>query len=143
MCNCGIEAGPLDFNLGTINLSTGSIQMSDYPKRRVVFKGPLAEVSLVGEVTKIKYGRHKDGDILWVHTLDAQASPESFAAPPAEETVEDLPVTPEDVRRVLVPPVPDAFVEEDVEQVTGVEVEGRPKKQTVARKKKASYADKA
>jgi hypothetical protein len=106
--------------------------MSDYPKRRVLFKGPLAEVSLVGSVTKIKYGRHKDGDILWVHTLDAQAEPERFVAPPQEETVEDLPKAPEDVRRMLVPPVPDSFVEEEVPQGL-VEVEGRPTKRVVAK----------
>lgn len=106
--------------------------MSDYPKRRVLFKGPIAEVSLVGSVTKIKYGRHKDGDIIWVHTLDAQAEPERFVAPPQEETVEDLPKAPEDVRRMLIPPVPDSFVEQEVPQGV-IEVEGRPTRQTVAK----------
>ena len=142
MCNCNSDGTPIIFDQGPLFLSNGSVTMgmAEYPKRRVLFKGPVAEVSLVGQVTKIKYGRHKDGDIIWVHALDAQASPEMFVSPPAEESVEDLPKTPEDIRKVLVPPMPDIFTEEDVPQGE-VEVEGRPKKQTVARKKKAANAE--
>jgi hypothetical protein len=81
-----------------------ALAASDYPKVRIVVEGPGAPFTLVGPVTKTKYGRHKAGDVVWVYAVDAEANPEMFvpAGPEIDSVETKLPMSPEEVR----PPAP-------------------------------------
>lgn len=82
----------------------------EYAKVRVRYEwGGLAKQTVVGLATRTSYGRHKRGDVFWVHRDDVAAAPNWFT-PLGDElgasVVETLPKTPGTLRIAAVPDPP-------------------------------------
>lgn len=95
--SCGSQ-GPIYLNPGGLNIMS---EQADYPKVQVQIHGATAAVQIVGPATRFKYGRHKAGDIIWIHKADAAADPERFVpVTSAKESLTGVPQSPDEVRAV-------------------------------------------
>lgn len=71
----------------------------DYGKVRARYNGAMGNHRVIGLATKTRYGRHKRGDVFWVHRDDVSAHPEMFTVMGDELSVSALlPKTPDDLR---------------------------------------------
>lgn len=85
-------------------------QLQDFPKVRIILHGAVADYMVVGRATRIKYGYHKAGDVLWVHPNDQAADPEVMVLAGEENAqAPNVPIFPGDVRPPETPEARKAF----------------------------------